>query len=348
MLSARLLSLMPSAYQMQSWRSLLATFLRARGRVTLDGAVLSSKGALSRFLNRYAWDTARCWQELNKVQWNALLGRRKEWHAELQLIVDTTSIPRTGKQFPLAFFFHETFGVHVVVLYAVFRELRFPIGMRVYHGKGTPSQTTLALELLRAVPPRIRMKFKCWVLADAAFSSAVFLRSVLALGMQFAVGVQYTRLLREGTPVWFKPHGARVELQNAPIGPLTLARVAARHQERFSVCSEAMSGDDVWKLGKKRWAIEVFFKTAKGRFGLSRCSLRTELGFERWLLLVFVAFTLAVLSAQPGQSLAIVARTCCEALFGVLLVAELLDWLQAHRSLLRQHGLQVTYAGETF
>ncbi|PZV12020.1 MAG: hypothetical protein DCF22_13240 [Leptolyngbya sp.] len=43
------------------------------------------------------------------------------------------------------------------------------------------------------------------------------------------------------------------------------------------------------QLGRKRWAIESFFKTIKHRFGLHRFGQSTKLGVYRWLILSLLA-----------------------------------------------------------
>ncbi len=47
------------------------------------------------------------------------------------------------------------------------------------------------------------------------------------------------------------------------------------------------------RLGRKRWAIEGFFKTIKHRFGLHRFGQTTKLGVYRWLILSLIAYLLA-------------------------------------------------------
>ena len=47
------------------------------------------------------------------------------------------------------------------------------------------------------------------------------------------------------------------------------------------------------RLGRKRWAIESFFKTFKHRFGLHRFGQSTRLGSYRWLICLFIADLLA-------------------------------------------------------
>ncbi len=43
--------------------------------------------------------------------------------------------------------------------------------------------------------------------------------------------------------------------------------------------------------GKARWNEESFFKEGKHQFGLAQFALRTAVGLDRWILLVFLAWT---------------------------------------------------------
>ncbi len=52
-----LLDLMPSAYQRDSLQALIGLFLDAQGHPLPQHSSLKSAGALSRFLNQYAWST---------------------------------------------------------------------------------------------------------------------------------------------------------------------------------------------------------------------------------------------------------------------------------------------------
>lgn len=52
-----------------------------------------------------------------------------------------------------------------------------------------------------------------------------------------------------------------------------------------------LSGDEGMADGARRWNEESFFKEAKHPFGLAQFALRSALGLDRWILLVFVAWT---------------------------------------------------------
>jgi hypothetical protein len=82
-------------------------------------------------------------------------------------------------------------------------------------------------------------------------------------------------------------------------------------------------------LGKRRWQIEGWFKTAKHRFGLHRFGQGTLKGMYRWLILSVTAYLIAhwtylhIKSASPpdwGQA----AQTALESIFPKIIVSLLL------------------------
>ncbi|TDE86198.1 IS701-like element ISDge5 family transposase, partial [Deinococcus sp. S9] len=175
-LADQLLAVPTTVYQQRSLQAALHLFLDTGTKTALHRAPLVSKSAVSRLLNNYDWDTAACWALLQRSQWEALLlAARRKRRACLRLSVDLTSIEKTGKQLPFVRVYNEVHGIHLVVLFAEYRGLKFPVGYRVYRGKGTATPVSLALELLGEVPDAIRKRFRIRVLADSGFEAAVFL-----------------------------------------------------------------------------------------------------------------------------------------------------------------------------
>ena len=62
---------------------------------------------------------------------------------------------------------------------------------------------------------------------------------------------------------------------------------------RFVASTHPYSGVYLIQLGRKRWAIEGFFKTVKHQFGLHCFGQGTKLGVYRWLVLSFISYLLA-------------------------------------------------------
>ncbi|EYB66426.1 transposase IS4 family protein [Deinococcus phoenicis] len=344
-LADALLSVPTSPYQQRSLEAALGLFLDLKTKKALHRAYTVSASALSRLLNVYEWDTAECWTTLVQAQWDALLlAARRKHHPRLRLCVDLTSVPKTGRDLPFVRVYNEVYGIHLVVLYAVYGDLKFPVGYRVYRGKGTPSPVRLALELLATVPAEVSHRFDVWVLADSGFESANFLQGVRDLGFEFVVGVRSTRRTDHPGHVTVEDcaHGSWIHLANWPWETLTLARVERGERTFFSVASQLLPGDQVAREGGRRWAIESFFKEAKHGFGLNRFALRTAQGLDRWVLLVFAAFTLAMLCRADTRSLEQAAEVAARVALPLLVVQRLAAQLWEEEEFLRQHGYSFT------
>ena len=63
-------------------------------------------------------------------------------------------------------------------------------------------------------------------------------------------------------------------------------------QKRFVISTHVLKGSTITWWGRRRWAIEGFFKTAKYQFGLASFGQQTLLGVYRWLILSFISFVL--------------------------------------------------------
>jgi len=81
-------------------------------------------------------------------------------------------------------------------------------------------------------------------------------------------------------------------------------------------------------VGKRRWQIEGWFKTAKHRFGLHRFGQGTLLGVYRWLVLSLIAYILAHWAYLSINSTDLpdwgAAQTALEFIFPQILVSLLL------------------------
>jgi hypothetical protein len=63
-------------------------------------------------------------------------------------------------------------------------------------------------------------------------------------------------------------------------------------EKRFVISTRVLKGSTITWWGRRRWAIEGFFKTAKYQFGLASFGQQTLLGVYRWLTLSFISFVL--------------------------------------------------------
>jgi hypothetical protein len=177
-----LVSLMPTPYQRDNLQAILGLFLQADGRPLPEYSQFKSASALSRFLNQNRWSTRQVIRVVRRQMLQQLVGYtakgRRPW---LQVIVDLTTLDKCGKfkNFQhLIHVFNGKRGLHLVVLYLVVGYCRVPWGFRVWRGKDTPSPAQLALRLIDTLPKKLTKVFRVIVLADTAFGSVDFLKSV--------------------------------------------------------------------------------------------------------------------------------------------------------------------------
>ena len=291
-----------------SFQALMLLFLYGQGRPLPAHSRLKSGSALSRFLNRYAWNTRaliRVYRQHVHSTLEQLLSCRRGRKPALELIVDLTSLDKAGKFEGLTGWLHglnKHYGVHLVLLYICVGDFRFPWSFRIWKGKGSKSVTLLALDLIRTVPASLTQGREVWVYADGGFDAALFIRSVHACGFVCVVGTRKNRQTTERKPLSSYPFRTRtiqlpaVSHQGESL-PITFSWVWLKRdnawEKRYILCTRALSPQNLARIGKRRWKIEGFFKTAKHRFNLHRFAQGTKIGVLRFLLLSLLAYLLA-------------------------------------------------------
>ena len=287
-------------YQRTSFKVLLALFLKGDGRPHPHHAQGKSPAALSRFLNHYRWSARRLIRQTRHAAVESLMRyyqTRRGRRPKLLVILDLTTLEKTGRfaQLDLVRILNKKRGVHVVVMYLVAGPLRVPWSFRIWRGKGQASASLLALKLLRQLPRALCERFHVLVLADGGFGNTTFLEGVKKLGLDAVVGMRSDRWLEDGRQL----HEVRSGEQVTPTGlsfAVTVARYHLKRQgkreTRFVVATFTAKRHLISRWGKRRWRIEGFFKTIKGRFGLARFGQQTLVGVLRFLVLSLLAFTL--------------------------------------------------------
>ncbi|WP_228015871.1 transposase [Leptolyngbya ectocarpi] len=139
------------------------------------------------------------------------------------------------------------------------------------------------------------------VQADTEFGTVDFLGAVRQRNWRAVVGIKNSRLLHDGRKLKDLPgnakRGLQVYLKDMDY-PLTISwfwlkRADNKRELRFVASTHPYSGVYLIRLGRKRWAIEGFFKTAKHQFGLHCFGQSTKIGVYRWLILSLIAYLLA-------------------------------------------------------
>jgi hypothetical protein len=358
-----LLNLMPSVHQRASLKAMLALFLQARGMSLPEHARHKSASALSRFLNLYDWPTRALIRGLRQDVSEMLLERHKVGRRPiLRAMVDLSALEKSG-QFEglgsLVCVLNKKRGLQLVVLYLELDGWRVPWGFRVWRGKGSASPGALALKLLCGLPRALTARHEVMVLADSAFCGTEFLTGVRELGHHAVVGVRKDRRLADGSRLdrmgrTGKRRGQRVWLEGLEEVPVYVAaywlKRDGKRERRFVLSTKAMHPRHIIRWGKRRWHIEGFFKTAKGRFGLSRFGQGTKLGVYRYLVLSLVAYLLAHLGhlSQGREGLprwSAAARMILEEVLAETVIEELLMEIEERGALLRSHGIEVRVDG---
>ena len=234
--------------------------------------------------------------------------------APLRIIIDLTTLPKRGKFLhlsnptddpeqldPWVRILNGKRGLHLVVLYLEIGQWRIPWSFRIWKGKGHPSPSQLACKLLNDVPLALSRGRTVIVQADTEFGTVDFITAVKKHSWRAVVGIRCNRKLSDGRAVQQLyrncKRGQLLYLEGIDI-PLTISwfwlkRADGKQELRFVASTYPYSGVYLIQLGRRRWAIESFFKTIKHRFGMHCFGQSTRIGVYRWLVLSLIAYLLA-------------------------------------------------------
>lgn len=295
------LALLPSGYQKQSLRALMALLLQGEGIARAGHSEHKSGSALSRFLKVYGWNTRSLIGVVRKRVLAYLEQRcasRRGAKPRLLVLVDLTSIEKVGKFWDLPLHYLDgKQGLHLVVVYLLVDGLRIPWSLRIWRGKGSPTLSQLALRMLVGIPQWLHKRYKVLILADGGFGDETFIQGLHRLGFHTIVGIRNDRRLASGGNVQqLRRKGSKVVLRglNFPVWVswFKLPKPDGTLETRYLIATFPASGATILKWGKRRWIIEAFFKTCKSRLSLNCFGQRTPRGAYRFILAVFLAFLL--------------------------------------------------------
>jgi Transposase DDE domain len=354
-----LISLMPSPYQKASFEAMMGLFLSESGHALPEHTPVKSPSSLSRFLNQYPWSTRSVIRTTRQAIRRQLLRYCPRSDQPLQVLIDLTSLEKCGKFLPLSAaepwvrWLNEKRGLHVVILYLVMGDWRLPWSFRIWQGKGHPSPSQLACKLLQTMPRWLHQGKPVMVLADTEFGTIDVFTAVHQRSWRAVVGVRHSRKLEDGRSLkqLYRQgkRGQQVYLQGIPF-PLTvswfwLKQQGGQRELRFVVSTYPYSGAYLVRLGRKRWAIEAFFKTIKHRFGWHCFGQQTKIGVYRWLVLALIAYLLAywtyksrALERLDWRAVCLLAR---QLLFPSFLWTKFCASLQEHADLARKLGFEI-------
>ena len=151
-------------------------------------------------------------------------------------------------------------------------------GIAAWRGKDTVSPAQLGLKLLRTLPKKLTNRFRVLVLADTGFSSVEFVNGVEKLrDFQAIVGIPKNRLMANGKAIkTITKKGQQVqitEFDRMVTASWFYLERNGKLEKRFVISTRLLKGSTITWWGRRRWAIEGFFKTAKYQFGLARLAV---------------------------------------------------------------------------
>jgi Transposase DDE domain len=363
-----LLSLMPSMYQKASLNALFGRFLEAQGHPLPQHTQVKSASSLSRFLNHYDWSTRNVIRTTRQTVLQQVTHHPPHPSTPLRVLIDLTTLEKCGKFLhlstptsdpetpdPWVRILNGKRGLHLVVLYLVVGEWRVPWSFRVWRGKGYPTPVQLACKMLASVPTQLSQSRVVLVQADTEFGTIEFLKAVRKRSWRAVVGMRCNRRMQDGRTLkqlYRKgKRGQQVQLEGFS-HPLTvswfwLKRDGGKRELRFVVATHPYSGVYLVRLGRKRWAIEGFFKTIKHRFGLHRFGQTTKLGVYRWLILSLIAYLLAhwidQWSLPPLLDWKAASNLALTVLFPSVLWLQLLRQSRTHADIATRFGFEIIF-----
>jgi hypothetical protein len=361
-----LLCLMPSAYQKASLNALLALFLEAQGHPLPQHTQVKSASSLSRFLNLYQWSTRQLIRTTRQTVLQQIAQHPPRRNMPLRAIVDLTTLEKCGKFLhlstptedadhpdPWVRMLNGKRGLHLVVLYLEIGDWRVPWSFRVWRGKGHPSPAQLARKLLATIPIALTQGRTVIVQGDTEFGTVEFLSAVRQRSWRAVTGMRCNRQLEDGRTLkqLYRTgrRGQQLYIKGIPF-PLSvswfwLKRADDKQELRFVVSTYPYSGGYLVRLGRRRWAIECFFKTIKHRFGLHRFGQSTCLGVYRWLVLAIVAYLLAHWMDQwswpPHLDWKQASDLALSVLFPSAVWFQLLRLIESRRDIAAQFGFEI-------
>jgi len=357
---------MPSSYQKASLNAVFGLFLDAQGHALPEQTPVKSPSSLSRFLNHYLWSTRGVIRTTRQAVLAQIREHLPHFSIPIRILIDLTTLEKSGKFLhlstpmpdsdapdPWVRFLNGKRGLHLVVLYLVVGPWRVPWSFRVWRGKGHPSPVQLACKLLATVPKSLVKGRVVLVQADTEFGTVEFLKAVRQRDWRPIVGLRGNRTLKDGRCLQdlyrHAKRGLQVHLKDIDF-PLTvswfwLKRADGKRELRFVASSYPYSGAYLVQLGRKRWAIEGFFKTAKHQFGLHCFGQGTKLGVYRWLILSLIAYLLAHWIDQwalpPVLNWKAASRLALETLLPSMVWFQLLKQIKISADIAAQYGFEI-------
>lgn len=192
------------------------------------------------------------------------------------------------------------------------------------------------------------------VQAETEFGTIEFLNAVRKRSWRAVVGMRCHRKRSDGRSLKqlyrHAKRGQQVQREgmsySLTVSWFWLKRSQGKRELRFVVSTHPYSGVYLVRLGRKRWAMEGFFKTIKHRFGLHCFGQSTKLGVYRWFILSFIAYRLAhwidQWSLPPVLDWKAASELALSVLFPSILWVQLLKLIETRAAIAAKYGFEIT------
>ncbi len=183
-----------------SFETQLHNFLRANGQPQQSKSKRPS--TISRMFSQYPFPALGLMRVtrafIEQQLWQHIKNTKKR-RPPLEIMIDLTSLEKTGAfpDLPVSFF-NGVYGLHIVVLYLMLGQQRFPWAIRVWRGQGTTTWVQHAVSMLRCLPNWFAQRFRIRVLADGGFGSTEFIEGCADLKCPLLVGMACDRKTKQG------------------------------------------------------------------------------------------------------------------------------------------------------
>jgi len=337
----RILSCFERCFSKRQFTSFLFILhlLLASERKQLSCAEGKSESAFSRFLGIYPWDPEAVEEARIQEHWDQVEGYVREYHIgrlTLRLILDDTVVPKSGTAFDrLGVHYSSTLDKTVrghcfVVLYASIGPFRFPVDYRWYlneaycpeAGMEFKTKPQLALEMLQefSIPATVRVS-SLELLVDGGYAEKDILDYAASEGWYFYARLASNRTLEEIQCIGVMGKKYSKTLSQVKSGEIVtpsylgqqvkVVRQRGKKGPRYLMtnCLTA-SNSKVRKRAKLRWEVEVFFRRSKQHLGFGDYRVRRWQAIEKYLLLVWIAYMIAVSEPPPsgGDPMTLIAH----------------------------------------
>lgn len=281
--------------------------------------------SLSHFLTHGKWNEAVLEQHVRTFAFEQVMGHAKRGNDPMFLLIDDTVCEKTkpSSQATCAIegagFHHshlhgkKVYGHAAVQAMLRTGNLIYPFAVSRYEPEGK-SKIELACDMMRQVPVSTQPMY---ALVDAWYPSASLLQTSSQQGIQVISGLKTNRIIYpQGIRQSIKEFATYISHADTDLVTVGLERYRVyRYEGKLNLVDNAvvllcwkesapltpmmlkaflstdvsLTNEQILTYYSKRWAIETYFRAAKGQLGLERYQVRSKRAIDRYFILILVA-----------------------------------------------------------